>query len=90
MANARLNLPTKWLIAAAIVAGVIAGGAFGLYVMGDPSGNNAPQVAASGEDDKACAASQDRAKPRESALLIRHPFSSPERRKHHVREKGQQ
>lgn len=61
MANARLNLPTRWLIAAAILAGIVAGGAFGLYVMGDPSGNNAPQVAASGEDDKACAASQDRA-----------------------------
>lgn len=59
MANARLNLPTRWLIAAAIVAGIVAGGAFGLYVMGDPSGNNAPQVATSGEDDKACAAKQD-------------------------------
>lgn len=57
MANARLNLPTKWLIVAAIVAGVIAGGAFGLYVIGGPSGNNA-QLAASGPDDAACAAKQ--------------------------------
>ncbi len=57
MANARLNLPTKWLIVAAIVAGVIAGGAFGLYVIGDPSGNN-DRLAASGPDDAACAAKQ--------------------------------
>lgn len=59
MANARLNLPTRWLIAAAIVAGIVAGGAFGLYVMGDPSGNNGPQTTASSADDAACAAKQD-------------------------------
>ena len=59
MANARLNLPTKWLIAAAAVAGIVAGGAFGLYVIGDPSGNNAQQAAATGADDAACAAKQD-------------------------------
>ena len=61
MANSRFNLPTGWLIAAAIVAGIVAGGAFGLYVMGDPSGNNAPQAVAASADDAACAASQDRA-----------------------------
>jgi thiol-disulfide isomerase/thioredoxin len=59
MANARLNLPTRWLIAAAIVAGIIAGGAFGLYVMGDPSGNNGSQLAAASAEDAACAAKQD-------------------------------
>ena len=59
MANARLNLPTAWLIAAAVVAGIVAGGAFGLYVMGDPSGNNGPQTTASSADDAACAAKQD-------------------------------
>ena len=59
MADARLNLPTRWLIAAAIVAGIVAGGAFGLYVMGDPSGNNGGQSAATNADDAACAAKQD-------------------------------
>lgn len=59
MANARLNLPTKWLIAAAVVAGIVAGGALGVYVMGDPSGNNGQQSAAASADDAACAAKQD-------------------------------
>lgn len=59
MADARFNLPTGWLIAAAVAAGIVAGGAFGVYVMGDPSGNNAPRLAASSEDDEACALKQD-------------------------------
>ena len=58
MANARLNLPTAWLIAAAVVAGIVAGGAFGLYVMGDPSGNNGPQTTASSADYAAGAVKQ--------------------------------
>lgn len=57
MARTRFNLPTGWLVAAAVVAGIVAGGAFGLYVMGDRSGNNRPQAA--GADEAACAASID-------------------------------
>jgi thiol-disulfide isomerase/thioredoxin len=59
MANARLNLPTRWLIAAAIVAGIVAGGALGLYVMDSPSGNNGQQAALASADDSTCSAKQD-------------------------------
>jgi len=45
MANGKFHLPTGRLIALAVVAGMAAG-ALGVYVMGAPSGNNAPAVAA--------------------------------------------
>ncbi|MBL0936084.1 MAG: TlpA family protein disulfide reductase [Rhizobiaceae bacterium] len=44
MADGKSNLPAGRLIGIAAVAGVLAG-ALGVYVMGGPSGNNAPMVA---------------------------------------------
>ena len=55
MANGKLHLPTGRLIAIAIVAGLSAG-ALGVYLFGAPSGNNAPQVAASQTAAPACEA----------------------------------
>jgi len=49
MANGRLHLPASRLIALAVVAGMAAG-ALGVYVMGSPSGNNAPETAAAGAE----------------------------------------
>lgn len=51
MANGKFHLPAGRLIALAVVAGMAAG-ALGVYVMGGPSGNNAPGVEAA---DAACA-----------------------------------
>ena len=55
MANGKSNLPAGRLIGIAAVAGVLAG-ALGVYVMGGPSGNNAPMVAGGGPDPQAVAA----------------------------------
>lgn len=62
MANGKFHLPTARLVALAVVAGMAAG-AFGVYVMGSPSGNNGQQVAAgdAGESD-ACSAKTELAK----------------------------
>jgi len=62
MANGRFHLPAGRLIALAIAGGMIAG-AIGVYVMGGPSGNNAPETAAveSGEA-AACAAKEELAR----------------------------
>lgn len=57
MANGKLHLPTGRLIAAAIVAGMIAG-AIGVYVIGGASGNNAPDLTAA---ETACAAKTEAA-----------------------------
>lgn len=61
MANGKFHLPTGKLIALAVAAGMAAG-AFGVYVMGGPSGNNPAEVAAvpaPEADDRACAAKAD-------------------------------
>ena len=55
MADGKSNLPAGRLIGIAAVAGVLAG-ALGVYVMGDPSGNNAPLVAGAEADPQAVAA----------------------------------
>ncbi len=55
MADGKSNLPAGRLIGIAAVAGVLAG-ALGVYVMGGPSGNNAPMVAGSAPDPQAIAA----------------------------------
>ena len=52
MANGKLHLPTSRLIVLAVVAGMVAG-ALGVYVMGGPSGNNAPETIASTAGDGA-------------------------------------
>ena len=84
MANARINLSTGWLIAAALVAGGVIGGAFGLYGMGDPSGNNgAQQATVSSADEAACSAkealaatAQDAARGEVAAMLAASPPQS--------------
>lgn len=55
MADGKSNLPAGRLIGIAAVAGVLAG-ALGVYVMGGPSGNNAPMVAGAAPDPQAVAA----------------------------------
>ena len=62
MANGKFHLPALRLAAAAIVAGMIAG-AFGVYVIGGPAGNNAPPPAAVDEaSSAACEAKEALAK----------------------------
>ena len=74
MANGKFHLPTGRLIALAIVAGMAAG-AFGVYVMGTPSGNNAPEVAEAScaESEARIAAVDEAARGEVAAMLASRP-----------------